>query len=193
MGYLDMKIKELLEAVAAPPSKDELQLTIDRIKELKADIDALAAKDEYNPELKTSAKDRRRAKDWQDNFQEAHWRLDFAHKLHDSIIPKFNDIVKKSKEAEAAKDVAGLKDCLAQLKQLVIDEDLIKLARRVSKRDWPVLKAEEGYPAKTAKAIDHILAVRDSLPKRIIAAGRSDVENARAAKASAAMKARWGI
>jgi hypothetical protein len=188
-----MKVTQLLETVSdTPASKADLDWSVSKIKDVKKAIDELGKKDVYIPAKQTAFKDKKNAERWVKILAEAQWRMDFAIKLHEEIIPEFNKIKAASNKAITAKDVDTLKKCHQEFKDLVVKYDLIKIERRVMHRDTTRLKVENGYARKISDAIQWILTVRDKTAKFVIQAGRSDEQNARAAKSSAAMKARWG-
>lgn len=188
-----MKLAPLFETVSSTPaSQADLDWSIAKINEVKHNLDEIAKKDQYDLSKQTTAEGKRYAKQWAGIIAEAHWRMDFAIKMHKEIIPEFNKIKAAANKAMSAKDVDTLKKCQQEFKDLVIKHDLIKVSRRVMHRDTKRLKVENNYPRKIYDAIEWIIAVRDKTAKLIVQAGRSDEQNARAAKASSAMKARWG-
>lgn len=188
--------KTVKESISdTPPSAEDLKWSIANIKQVKKDIEAIAAKDKYNPENftgKGQSKQKRDAEHWQSVFRALQTRQDLGIKLHEKFIPEFNAIQERIIKGLKDKDVDELKKCHQEIKQLVIEYDLVKILRRISQPGVVRLKVERGYPQKLVNLINYVLAVRDQMPKDILAAGRTDAENARAAKASAAMRARWG-
>ena len=188
-----MKLHQILETVSdTPASKEDLEWSVAKIKEAKKEIDEIAKKEKYDPSKYTKAADKREAERWQSICKTAHKRMDFAIELHEKIIPEFNKIKAAANKAASAKDVETLKKCHQEFKDLVIKHDLIKISKWVVHRDLTRLKVEKDYPRKIYDAIQWILHVRDHTPKLILQAGRTDAENAKAAKSSASMKARWG-
>lgn len=174
-----------------PASQMDLDWSIAKIKEVKAEIDNLRNNSKYDIERAGTATAKREAKRWHEIFDEATWRMDTAIMFHEKLIPEFNEIKARLNSAMENKDVSALKSLHDELKTLVTKYDLIKLDRRVMHVNLTRLKIERGYPKKMHDTVQYILSIRDKIPAAIKRAGRSDVENERADKTSAAMKRRW--
>lgn len=182
-------------ATAPPPAPSSAfnmeEWSVAKIKAAKAALDELAKKDAYNPAKQTVFKAKKAAERAVRVIAEAHWRMDFALKMLEEIIPEVNKIKSAANKAVTAKDVTALKKHHWDLKQLINKHNLAMTERRVMHHGTMRLKAEDGYPRRISDAIHWILDIRDKTAKLIVQVGRSDEQNARAAKASERMKARW--
>lgn len=201
-----MKLSQLFENTwtEKPQTKEDYQRAIDKAKEIIEKAEAYAKEridgiesgargirgEDGKITPGTATQKKRWTKDATAMKDGIVYRMNLVIKLHEKIIPEFNEIKRKFNDAAAKKDVQTLKTCHWDFKKLIEEHNLLKELRDLKKAT--TYKMEEGYPRKIIDAINYMVDVRDYAPKEIIAAGRTDAENETAAKRSAAARRAWG-